>query len=721
MTPFQYVNLENKWSAFRLDGLVNDDGTLRLAPLPGEAQEVGPPLADVAYLEGPAGIGVDEEGNIYVAEPAAHRIIRVDACDGSSTLLPCLRGPGSEPGQLDGPRGVLAGPRRALYVADSGNHRVQVVDLVTQQVRAVWGQSDPYATPQAGSAPGRLDEPWDLAADEGGYVYVVDYGNRRVQKFDATGRVLPALWETMAAGPRAPQEPAAIATTLVDGEERLLLIDRSDNAVLVYRTDGSFDAAATERWQGVAARATLAVDVVADERYLYVADAGGRVLVFNTEGTFLGVSGFRRRAVAGLALDCEGRLLVNPGGGAAALRLQPAMAYGEFGAFLAGPFTAGSPETRWHRIKVEAEPLPTATHVQFFTYVSQDMDGAGSNVPSPAGGSPVSGGVVTALDTWRAAPGDALDFLADHAPGRYLWLAGIVQGDGKATPSLSQMRLSYDHEPWTRFLPSVYQNDDVNRAFLDPALSLFESLLADESTLIDSLPRLFDPRSAPNGGAPDSWLDWLAGWLAFDLDETWTEGQRREALAEAFALNSRRGTVESLRRMIALYSGATAHVQEPGRPASLWSLGHFSMLGFDTMLVPAEAQGAVVGTTATLNRSHLIEDDEYGAPLFEDVANRFCVQVYAADLSDEQTVDSVAQVVEREKPAHTTWHLCPIEAAMRVGFQARLGIDTIVAGAPPDLVIYAQQRLGLETALPPRASAPAIGQEARLGRRTTLS
>jgi hypothetical protein len=38
------------------------------------------------------------------------------------------------------------------------------------------------------------------------------------------------------------------------------------------------------------------------------------------------------------------------------------------------------------------------------------------------------------------------------------------------------------------------------------------------------------------------------------------------------------------------------------------------------------------------------------------------------------------RVIEAEKPAHTTYHLCLLEAAMRVGAQARLGIDAIVAG-----------------------------------------
>ena len=40
-------------------------------------------------------------------------------------------------------------------------------------------------------------------------------------------------------------------------------------------------------------------------------------------------------------------------------------------------------------------------------------------------------------------------------------------------------------------------------------------------------------------------------------------------------------------------------------------------------------------------------------------------------------------IIEEEMPAHTTYHLCLIEPRLRVGYQARLGIDTIVAGPSP--------------------------------------
>jgi hypothetical protein len=101
------------------------------------------------------------------------------------------------------------------------------------------------------------------------------------------------------------------------------------------------------------------------------------------------------------------------------------------------------------------------------------------------------------------------------------------------------------------------------------------------------------------------------------------------------------------------------------------------------MLAPAHPQGAVVGTSATLGQSHLTRGEDFGAVLFEDVAHRFCVRVYCAELTRPGAFEDAQAVIEREKPAHTTYHLCVIEPRMRVGVQATVGIDAIVAQGPP--------------------------------------
>jgi len=719
---YRYLNLANRWPSFTLNGLIiAKDGVLTLPLLPQQNGTIGgvPPIE---ALSGPAGLGVDSEGNLYIADPAGNRVLRWDACSQTSQPLPCFGGVGSLPGQLQSPRGVLIGPRHGLYVADSGNHRIQVIDLPTLQLRAIWGQPDPYALPQPGTAPGRFDTPYDLAADGAGAVYVVDHGNKRVQKFDAEGRVQPQFATTLQAQPVIPREPTYIATAVIEGEERLLILDRQAQKALVYGTDGVYDASRTALWEALPLQQPAGILFV--DNVLYVGDAAtGVLLTFDANGTFLGAaSGFSGIPV-GLVWDRQGRLLAHTDGGGITVLL-PGQAYAPSGSFVAGPLSVNhapaptDPPTRWYRLLAHVEGLDSQTHLQCFTCTLP----AGQTPPPLPSVPPLDGTETTAQDIWRAAPRDQSDFLILNAPATCLWVGGILTSQGAATPRLSQIRVEFGPPPWLDFLPAIYRSDDTTSDFLQRLLGLFGSFLSDEEAKIADLPLLFDVNAAPATAAAP-WLDWLAGWLDFDLQETWSEPQRRQILAEAFALYGMRGTPEGLGRLIALYAGVTARIEEPYQTASLWSLGDMA-LGFDTMLVPGAAEGAIVGTTAVLDHALLLPEEDFGAPLFEDVAHCFHVQVYGSDVSRTGTLAKVTQVLDKEKPAHLAYHLCVIEPQMRVGFQARIGVDAIVGGPAPPLALTETQQLGLDTVLSNKTqdgqTLRLIG-EARLGDDTKLT
>jgi len=717
---FRYLNLDNAWPSLNLDGLVNNVGILHLAQVPGGGQQVGPALSGAAGLTGPAGIGVDAAGNAYFADPTGNRVLRWDACSEQTCPLPCFGEAGSLPGQLQWPRGVLLGPRRALYVADSGNHRIQVVDVRTLALRAIWGQPDPYAPPTPSGDPGRFNDPWDLAADAAGAVYVADHGNRRVQKFDAAGRVDPGFWTAMAAQPVVPGEPAYVAIALIDRQERLLVLDRSPARVLVYQLDGSNDAGATDRWSALAL--TLPAGIVFTGDTLYVGEGqSGQALAFDAQGTFLGAARYTG-PVAGLALDTKGRLYVHPGGSGAVTQLLPGQAYVESGSFVAGPFSAGSRPVRWGHVQAIPADMPLGAQIRFFTWTGNPGDPAPPPPDAAASPSAADGPNLTGPGVWRAAPAGNLEFLALHEPAAALWLGAVFQGNGTASPALDQVRIAWDEESWLHYLPVMYARDDPTRTFLERALALFRDTLGSVDVELDSLPALFDPGAAPDK-APAPWLDWLASWLAFSLDEDWTPDQRRQALEGAFALLGRRGTAEGLRDFISLYTGASASIDEPSRHASVWSLGEISTLGFTTMLAEAEAQGAVLGTTATLDRSHLLEVTDYGAPLFEDLAHHFCVRVRSMDVMVPGALDRLRRVIEQEKPAHTTYDLCVVEPRMSVGLQARLGVDSIVGGPPPELALGDARQLGVDTALAGSEPGPGqtLGRDARTGSGTSLA
>jgi phage tail-like protein len=353
------------------------------------------------------------------------------------------------------------------------------------------------------------------------------------------------------------------------------------------------------------------------------------------------------------------------------------------GAFVAGPFTAGSEPVAWFRLRASMPPLRTGEHVEFFTQATD----------TPPATVTLSDDMPFAAPGWQAAPRDLADTLIpgrrQHArdplfPGasaRQLWIGGVLRGNGETTPRIEQIRVDYGRDTAIGSLPSVYRRDPVARERLERLLALEETPSRDLDAIIADLPALCDPAAAPSG-APPAWLRWLAAWLDFDLTDRWSVAETRALIATAFERYGARGTIEGLRRSLQIYTGVDARITEPAAAVRIWALGQSSTLGFTTQLASGSASGAVLDATATLDASHLTRGERFGAPLFEDVAHRFCVDVYCADLRSPRTLDEVRAVLDREKPAHTVYAVRTIGARLRVGLQARVGVDTIVGGRP---------------------------------------
>jgi phage tail-like protein len=659
---YRYLNRANRWLDFTWHGLdVGADGALRLASLP-LAGLLPPWLARLPAPDGPAGIAAVPGGDVFATDPEAHRVLAIDGCDGSERVVACLTGPGNGPDELDTPRGLLHHRRRSvLLVADSGNHRIKVFALPTLQVVEIWGRP--------GTGPGEFDEPRSLAGDRAGNVYVADYGNRRVEKLDQFGRVVPGFWDELGAhGDRIPSE---IAVGEVGGTTAVVVLD-ADGRVDVLDADGH------ARWQwhsGLAKPMGLA----ALGATVYIGDnARRRLFVFHHDGVEVGAAYGWDGPVASVALDIRGDLLVHAGDAHPPVRLAGRSAYRTRGVVWGGPFRNPSREReQFHLLRATVPPLEPGAHLQLF--VCARLDGAAPPV-EPDDDDPF------ADECWRRLPipPDATETLFPGRPIDEVWVGALLYGEGKASPTVTQMRLDFAHESYLRYLPELYQQDPAAREFLARWLTQFESAFDTVHAEIEWLPALFDPAAAKA-----RFLPWLAGWLAAELPDAWDEARKRRTIAEVFASYARRGTVRGLQATLRSRSGMNAVIEEPIVQASWWALpdeapsdaeAGLSVLGLTTVLAAGESQGAVVGTTAVLDGSWLSPQEEFATELFTDVAHQFTVRVYRGRHYSEPAVAAARALLEREAPANTSHHLCIVEPLMRVGLQARVGVDTVVAG-----------------------------------------
>ena len=195
------------------------------------------PVKTASAPDGPAGLAVDRFGSIYFSDPVNDRVLRIDGCDGSSGPVPCIGGAGTQLTRFSAPRGLLVPHhRRSLFVADSDNHRVEIFDPATFQLVGVWGQSSPGSV-APGTAPGEFDTPWTLAGDRAGDIYVVDYGNQRVQKFNPAGDVEAAFWDNLHSSGLL-QQPCDVAVREHKGQIWIFVADATLATVFVFRPDG---------------------------------------------------------------------------------------------------------------------------------------------------------------------------------------------------------------------------------------------------------------------------------------------------------------------------------------------------------------------------------------------------------------------------------------------------------------------------------------------------
>jgi phage tail-like protein len=650
-----------RYAVLRADDRWSDVALDGLEILPDGAIElrrvpaVSPPHVDAPGRADPSGIALDRRCGLYVVDTAARRLVR-DAldCPGRSIL---------EGNWFQEPIGVCVGPFGWVFVADAAAGRVLVLSTPELSVRDAWSTG--------------LSRPFGVAADDGRGIYVLD-AEQRVLRFDAFG-TLDEEFAALVLPPATPTTPQAIAAA-ADGT--LFVAGGPGEGVVRFTPSGASAGPAL-------APGTSPQALVVGGEILYAADkATGEILLVSiADGDVLGaVAGFRG-PVAALAADAEGRLYVKPGLDDSYLVAQPRAGRVASGTLVtAAPLDPGE-DAVWLRATADAE-APTGTRVTLD--VSPDSPGAG---PS----------------WYRASAPDSL-----LKPSRYVSLRVTLTGLDGSSPVLRQVRAETPGDSYFQYLPAVYSRDPEASRPLARLLALAKAELGDLETEIGLLPQRF--RTAT---ADDADLERLANLLALPVPETWsaTDGPSalRALLDEVEELYASRGTPRGLRRALDIYADAEAVVLEEFDTRGIWRLDTAG-LGFDTRVASTSVDGLVVGSSS-VGASGPEAAESWGSALFAETAHRFSVVLPGAGAPSEDARRRLRATIEREKPAHSSYHLCFSEPRLRVGVQSQVGLDAIVAGREEGLQLDTGARLGLDSRTDdePEGAPAAVGRRGRVG------
>lgn len=138
-----------------------------------------------AKFDGPTGIAVDVQGNVYVSEYYNNRVRKV----GSDGVVSTIAGDGSR-GHSDGdalaakfnqPYDVAVDSDGKVYVADYSNHMIRMVDLTSMKVTTIAGDGISGFLNGLGNE-SRFRNPVGITVAKNGNLYVVDRSNHSIRQ-----------------------------------------------------------------------------------------------------------------------------------------------------------------------------------------------------------------------------------------------------------------------------------------------------------------------------------------------------------------------------------------------------------------------------------------------------------------------------------------------------------------------------------------------------------
>ncbi|MFH7319196.1 phage tail protein [Desulfurivibrio sp. D14AmB] len=293
--------------------------------------------------------------------------------------------------------------------------------------------------------------------------------------------------------------------------------------------------------------------------------------------------------------------------------------------------------------------------------------------------------------------------------GRYLQVRVELSGPGNATPELFALRAYGGRFSYVEhYLPRLYwekvfppEADEPGAATAADFLERFLANCEGMFTAIEDRVAAADLVTRPQT-APEEALDWLAGWIGFQLEAGWSTEQRRAFLANAFDLYRWHGTLRGLNLALELATGggvsggeivvledyrlrrtfATilgADLDDQGDPLTLGGIETGNSFIGDTLLLGDEQRReflALYAADLSLSGGEQAAIDAF----FDRLAFRITILVHQN--VEPQDMGMIQRMAEREVPAHVAWRLLPTSAPLLAGITALVGVDTYLSSRP---------------------------------------
>eukprot|EP00397_Hematodinium_sp_SG-2012_P012844 GEMP01013027.1.p1 GENE.GEMP01013027.1~~GEMP01013027.1.p1 ORF type:complete len:787 (+),score=171.16 GEMP01013027.1:85-2445(+) len=194
-------------------------------------------------LDHPWSVALGASGDLYVSDTANHRVLRyTEQHGGKFSSAGVVAGSavgqrGGELARLDGPHGIAIDDKGVLYIADRYNHRVMKWPPNATQGLVVAG------TRMKGSALNCLHSPVAVYVDNNYNVTVADTCNHRVLEFAPTTSPEPNLGKVVAGGHGEGSGPAQLTrphAVLKDSLGNLYVADKAKNGHRVVKIARGF-------------------------------------------------------------------------------------------------------------------------------------------------------------------------------------------------------------------------------------------------------------------------------------------------------------------------------------------------------------------------------------------------------------------------------------------------------------------------------------------------